>query len=183
MEIWVAAAAVAVVPLAIIFGDDLRKLRRRLTIVLNLVRDKWRRVGRWYARCEEHERVAVLVNDPEEATPVFIESLIDADKASFWSTGGVFGQEFRLAVIWKYRGFWPVLGNHIDGDGRTWAVGHPSAFRSVFGHRVGSTPHWTESAHIDAATTYVDELIEETGVADYVPPRWFRFLRRLGIQP
>lgn len=154
-------------------------IRRGLTRVVDFFRNKWRRVCRWYARCEEREVVAMLVNNPEEATPVFIKSLIDSDEAVFWSTRGLLSQDFRLAVIWKYRGFWPVLGNHFDHEGRTWAVGYPRVFTSVAGRQFGDTRHWTGSTLIDAATAHIDDLIEETGVADYTPPWQFRVLRRL----
>ena len=183
MEIWILVAAVLVPVLVTIFGDDLRKLRRVLTAAFVFVRRKWRKVGKWYARCKERDFVAKLVNNPKEATPVFIESLIDSDSATFWSTQIMDGPAFRCAVVWKYRGFWPVLGSYVDCDDWTWAVGRPRAFISVSGCRIDNTVHWTGSAPIDAATAYIDDLIEETGVASYTPPRRFRVVRWLRNSP
>lgn len=181
MEIWILVAAVLVPVLVTIFGDDLRKLRRAVTVAFDFFRDKRRKAYKWYARCEERDFVARLVNDPEEATPVFIKSLIDSDSAASWSTQSMGGEAFRWGVVWHYRGFRLVLGSHVNHSGWTWAVGHHRhrAFESVSGRRFSRDSHWTESALIDAATTYVDKLIEETGVADYTPPRRFRVVRWL----
>ena len=181
MELWVAIAAVAIVPLAIIFGDDLRKLRRIPTIVFDSARDKRRKARKWYVSCAKREFAAAIVNNPEEATAVFIESLIDSDKIVCWSTQIAGGGVFRLGVIWKYRGFWMSLGSHAfeDGDDWTWAVVPPRAFLSVSGHALSLDSHWTGSALIDAATTYVDGQIEEAGVADYRPPWRYRAVQRL----
>ena len=179
MEIWILVATVLTPLLAIIFSDDLRKLRRVVTAVFNFFRDKRRKAYKWYARCEERNFVARLVNNPEEATPVFIGSLIDSDSARSWSTQIMGGEAFRWGVVWNYRGFRLVLGSHVGYSGWTWAVGHRRAFESVSGRRFDHNSHWTKSALIDAATAYVDDLIEETGVANYTPPRRFRVVRWL----
>lgn len=179
MEIWILVAAVLVPVLVTIFGDDLRKLRRVVTVAFDFFRDKRRKAYKWYARCEERDFVAKLVNNPKEATPAFIESLIDSDGAVFWSTQIMGGHAFRWGVVWNYRGFRLVLGSHVGHSGWTWTVGHRPVFESVSGRRFGHDSHWTESALIDAATAYVDDLIEETGVADYTPPRRFRVVRWL----
>ena len=185
MEIWILIAAVLVPVLVTIFADDLRKLRRVLTTALDFFRDKRCKAYKWYARCEQRDLVAMLVNNPEEATPVFIESLLDSEDRVYWSTQIMGGQAFRLDVVWNYRGFWLVLGRYADDSGWTWAVGHHRhrAFESVSGRRFSRDSHWTESVLIDAATAYVDELIEETGVADYIPPRRFRVVRWLRNSP
>lgn len=191
MEIWILVAAVLVPVLVTIFGDDLRKLRRRLTVAFSFVRSKQNTVRKWYARCEERDSVAMLVNNPAETAPVFIKSLIDSERYEYWDTQNSSGAAFLLHVIWKYRGFCASLGWYVSerGPDLTWAVLPPPAFLSVTGRKSATgrkfsrESHWTESAHINAATTYVDELIEESGVADYTPPRWFRLLRWLRIQP
>ena len=181
MEIWILVAAVLVPVLVTIFADDLRKLRRVLTAAFVFVRRKWRRVRKWYARCSERDFAARLVNNPEEATPVFVGSLIDSEKVMCWGTQIASGDTFRLGVIWRYRGFWASLGHHPfeDGDFWTWAVMTPPALQSVAGYNLSRESHWTGSALIDAAMTYVDKLVEESGVADYAPPRRFRVLRWL----
>ena len=179
MEIWILVAAILVPVLVTIFGDDLRKLRRVLTFAFDFLRRNRRRAYKWYARCEERDFVAKLVNDPAETTPVFIESLIDSDSAVFWSTQIMGGRAFLWGVVWNYRGFRLVLGSHVGYSGGTWAVGHCRVFESVSGRRFSRDSYWTESAVIDAATAYVDDLIEETGVASYTPPRRFRVVRWL----
>ena len=183
MEIWILVAAVLVPVLVTIFGDDLRKLRRVLTFAFDFFRRNRRKAYKWYARCEERDFVARLVNNPKEATPVFIGSLIDSDSARSWSTQIMGGEVFRWGVVWNYRGFRLVLGSHVGYSGWTWAVGHRRAFESVSERRFGRDSHWTESALIDAATAYVDDLIEETGVAGHTPPRRFRVVRWLRNSP
>lgn len=187
MEIWILVAAVLVPVLVTIFGDDLRKLRRVLTFAFDFFRRNRRKAYKWYARCEEHDFVAKLVNDPAETTPVFIKSLLDSEKREYWPTQISSGDAFMLGVIWRYRGFWASLGHHPfeDGDFWTWAVVAPPAFLSVSGrasisrHVSRFESHWTGSAVIDAATAYIDDQIKESGVADYRPPRRFRVLRWL----
>ena len=181
MEIWILVAAILVPVLVTIFGDDLRKLRRVLTFAFDFFRRNRRKAYKWYARCEERDFVAKLVNDPAETAPVFIESLLDSEARWYWSTQSAGGHAFLLYVIWKYRGFCASLGWHVskDGDDMTWAVMAPRAFLSLTGRKPGRESYWTGSALIDAATTYVDSLIEESGVADYKPPLRFRAARRL----
>ena len=171
-------AAAAIAPV-------LRFVSRRLTTPFDSVRNEWRRLPRWYARCEEREFVAMLVNNPEETTPVFIESLLDSEKVVHWRTQIGIGHAFVLYVTWKYRGFWAALGWHVaqGSDDLTWAVAPPLVFLSVSGSTSQRVSHWTGSALIDAATTYVDKLIEEAGVADYTPPRRFRVARWLRNSP
>lgn len=181
MEIWILVAAIVVPVLVTIFGDDLRKLRRVLTVAFEFVRDKRRRVRKWYARCEKHDSVATLVNNPEEAMPVFIESLLDSEKRMYWGTQNTGGHAFLLGATWKYRGFCALLGWNVaeGGDDLTWAVLTSRAFLSVSGRAFKNESHWTGSSIIDAATAYIDDQIEESGVADYTPPRRFRLLRWL----
>ena len=163
----------------------LRFVWRGLTMAFDFVRKKRRRLRGWYARCDERDRLARLVNDPDEAKPVFIESLLDSEKIAHWPTQIAFGDAFLLYVTWKYRGFWAALGWHVaqGSDEMTWAVLPRQIFLSVSGRASRPESHWTGSAVIDAATAYIDDQIEESGVADYTPPRWFRFLRWLRIQP
>lgn len=181
METWILIAAIVVPVLVTIFGDDLRKLRRVLTFAFAFVRGKRNVARKWYARCEERDFAAKLVNNPEETTPVFIGSLLDSEKRVHWSTQNVGLHAFLLGALWKYRGFCASLGWNVGegDDSLTWAVVPPQVFLSVSGRKPSRASHWTGSALIEAATTYVDELIEESGVAEYTPSRRFRFLRWL----
>ena len=166
---------------AAVIAPVLRFISRRLTMLLDSARNEWRRLPRWYAHCEEREFVAMLVNNPREATPVFSESLLDSEKIVHWRTQIGFGHAFVLYAIWKYRGFWAALGWHVaqGSDDLTWAVAPPLVFLSVSGSTSQRVSHWTGSELIDATTAYVDKLIEESGVADYTPPRRFRVVRWL----
>lgn len=181
METWILIAAILTPVLVAIFGNDLRKLRRVFTVAFEFVRNKPRELRKWYARCEERDSVAKLVNNPEETAPVFIGSLFGSENIVRWRTQMGFGHLFTLDATWKYRGFCVALGRHVGqgNDDFTWAVAPPPVFLSVSGSTSQHVSHWTGSALIDAATTYVDELIEESGVAEYTPPRRFRFLRWL----
>lgn len=181
MEFWILVAAILTPVLVAIFGDDLRKLRRVLTAMFDFVRNVGPDLREWYARCEECESLAILVSNPKEATPVFAESLLEHKVVVRWPTQIGFGRLFSLDVTWKYRGFCIALGRHMpQGDGDlTWAVAPPPVFLSVSRSTSQHVSHWTGSALIDAATTYVDQLIEESGVADYTPPLRFRVLRWL----
>lgn len=185
METWILVATVLTPLLAIIFSDDLRKLRRVVTAAFNFFRDKRRKAYKWYARCEERDFVAMLVNNPEEATPVFSESLLDYETVTHWRTQIGFGHAFAPYAIWKYRGFCAALGWHVaqGNDDWTWAVAPPLVFLSVSGSTSQRVSHWTGSELIDATTAYVDKLIEESGVADYTPPRRFRVVRWLRNSP
>ena len=182
METWFLVATVLTPLLAIIFSDDLRKLRRVVTVAFNFARGAWTRMREWYENCEERDFTAMLVNNPEEATPAFIGSLLDSEETTYWRTQIGFTHTFMVGSIWKYRGFCASLGWQgvsKDGDKWTWAVAAPPSFSSATGRKSSRKAYWTESAVIDAATAYIDDQIEESGLADYRPPRRFRVLRWL----